>query len=294
MSAIDLATLPVPDAVERLDFETILAETTEAFKTLAPDYADVIDLESEPLLKLMQVGAYRELLMRARANDSVRAVLLATATGADLDNLVAIHGVVRQVIVEADPDAVPPVAAVLEDDEALRQRAQLAPEAWTNAGTVASYAYHALSADGRVRDVAITRPGPGQVLVTVLSHEAGGVPSADLLAAVSAVIEEVRPLCDDTAVAAPSFVDFAVQATLVVPPGPGAEVIRAAALEAVQDYVEDELAVGRIVRQTALLARLHQSGVDHVILTAPAADIDPGRTGVARASAITIATEVAS
>ena len=49
-----------------------------------------------------------------------------------------------------------------------------------------------------------------------------------------------------------------------------------------------KLAEGRIVRHGALLARLYQTGVDRVVMTAPLADIDPGRTGVARASSITI------
>jgi phage-related baseplate assembly protein len=66
----------------------------------------------------------------------------------------------------------------------------------------------------------------------------------------------------------------------------------AAALEAVTEYVQDDLAVGRVVRLTALLARLHQSGVETVTLTAPTADIDPGRTGIARATSITLTVEV--
>ncbi|HRM73308.1 MAG TPA: baseplate J/gp47 family protein [Paracoccus sp. (in: a-proteobacteria)] len=288
---IDLSMLPLPDAVEPLDYETALDECKSVLVAMAPEVADVLALESEPLVKLLQVGAFRELLMRGRANDSVRAVMLALATGADLDQLVALLGVARQTIVEADPDADPPVAAVHEADAALRRRAQQSWEALTTAGTVGAYQYHALSADGRVRDVAVTRPQAGVVQVTILSHEARGVPSAGLLATVAAALENIRPLCDDVRVAAPVFVDFVVAASLSIPAGPGAAPALAAAREAVAAYVQDALAVGHIVRHGALLARLYQPGVEAVTLTAPLADIDPGRTGVARAPDITLTLE---
>ncbi len=291
---IDLTTLAPPTAVEALDYETVLGEMREVLASLAPDLAAALTLESEPLVKLLQVGAWRELIMRARANDSVRAVMLALATGADLEHLTALLGVERQAIIEADPDANPPVQAVWEDDASLRARAQMSWEALTVAGTVGAYRFHALTADGRVRDVAVTRPQPGVVQVTVLSHEAGGMPSADLLTAVGDVLDDVRPLCDDVRVVAPAFVDFGVTARLTVPAGPGAELVLEAARAAVAAYVQDELAVGRIVRHGALLARLYQPGVDYVMLISPTGDIDPGRTGVARATAITIGYEVAS
>ena len=290
--AIDLSALPLPDAVEQLDYEVILREMRDLLVSLAPGLADAVALESDPLTKLLQIDALRELMMRARANDSVRAVMRALATGSTLDHLVALLGVVRETVIEADPEADPPVEAVFEDDASLRRRAQLSWEGMTTAGTVGAYQFHALSADGRVRDVAVTRPQPGHVLVTILSHEADGEPSAELQDAVLDALDPVRPLCDDVVVAAPDFTDFAVTAVLHLTSGPGAEIVQAAALAAVAGYVQDELAVGRIVRQGALLARLYQSGVESVTLTAPLGDIDPGRTGVARAIAITITTEV--
>ncbi|MDQ7775160.1 MAG: baseplate J/gp47 family protein [Paracoccus aminovorans] len=290
--AIDLSALPLPDAVEQLDYEGLLAELRDLLVALAPDLAEALALESDPLPKLLEVGAFRELIMRARANDSVRAVMLALATGSTLDQLVALLGVARQIVVEADPEALPPVEAVYEDDASLRRRAQLSFEGLTTAGTVGAYTFHAMSADGRVRDVAVTSPAPGVVLVTILSHEGDGAPSAGLLDAVAGALDAVRPLCDDVQVAAPDFVDFAVSAVLHLTSGPGAEIVLDAAVAAVTEYVQDELAVGRILRQGALLARLYQSGVESVTLTAPSADIDPGRTGVARAVSIDITAEV--
>ncbi|VDS09247.1 Baseplate J-like protein [Paracoccus haematequi] len=182
---------------------------------------------------------------------------------------------------------------MLETDAALRRRAQMSLEGLTNAGTIGSYTYHALSADGRVRDAGVTSPAPGRVLVTILAHDGDGTPTADLLSAVAAVMEDVRPLCDDVAVAAPAFADFAVTAHLLVPGSPGAEVARGAALAAVTAYLDEARAVGRVVRRSALIARLHQAGVEAVTLTAPAGDVDPGRTGVARATGIAITASAA-
>lgn len=284
-SPIDLSALSLPDAVEALDYETLLAARRAVLLALAPELAEALALESEPLIKLLEVGAYREMILRAAVNDSVRAVMLATATGTDLDHLAALLGVERQVLVEADPNAIPPVAEALEDDASLRRRVQLAPEGMTNAGTVGAYTYHALRAHGRIRDVGVSSPGPGQVLVTVLSHDDDGQPSAEVLAAVTAVLEEVRPLCDDATAAAPVFADFGVTATLHLTASPGAEVVLAAAEAAVAAYLDQARAVGRVVRRSALIAALHQPGVETVVLAAPAADVAPGITGVARASA---------
>ena len=90
-TAIDLSQLPEPTIVEQIDYETILADALE-------DYYDRMDAtgveytklrESDPAYKLAEVFAYREMLVRQRANDSAKAVLLAYATGSDLDHKAA-------------------------------------------------------------------------------------------------------------------------------------------------------------------------------------------------------------
>ncbi|PTE18480.1 baseplate assembly protein, partial [Cereibacter changlensis JA139] len=98
-SAIDLSQIPAPDVIEPLDFETILAGLKAAIIADAPELAGVLALESEPVVKLLEVMTYRSLLDRARVNDAARAVMLATATGADLDNLAALLGVSRLTLV---------------------------------------------------------------------------------------------------------------------------------------------------------------------------------------------------
>lgn len=289
-AAINLAQLPLPDAVETLDFEVIVAAMKADLVARMPSLAAVMELESDPLNKLIEVCAYRELLIRARANDTVRAVHLATATGADLDNLAALFGVVRLTVTPANPAAVPPTAAVMEADAALRLRAQLALEGFSTAGPRAAYEFHARSADARVLDVAVDSPNPGEVRVVVLSSEGTGAASPAVLTAVSAALnaEDVRPLCDAVTVLSATIVNFTVTATLSVLDGPDPAVVLAAAQAALAQYLADLRAVGRDVRLSGIYAALHQPGVEAVTLAAPLADIAIGPTQSANCTAVNI------
>ena len=102
---IDLAALPDPQVVEQLDFEQILAERKAYAISLWPaaeqaEIAARLALESEPLTKLLEENAYRELVWRQRVNDGARALMLAFATGTDLDQLAANVNLTRLVTVQ--------------------------------------------------------------------------------------------------------------------------------------------------------------------------------------------------
>src|SRR5256885_10009568 len=64
-----LDALPQPGVVETLDFERILDAHRADLLARHPEAAEVLALESEPLNKLLEAHAYRELLYRARVND---------------------------------------------------------------------------------------------------------------------------------------------------------------------------------------------------------------------------------
>lgn len=289
-AAIDLSRLPAPDVVEALDYETILSALTADLLARAPELGPVLALESEPAVKLLQVVAWRELLLRARVNDAARAVLLAQATGADLDNLAAFYNVARLILVPANPLAIPPVAAVMETDAALRRRVQLALEGFSTAGPRGAYLFHALSADGRVKDAGVDTPTPGTVRVTVLSTEGNGAPSAPVLAAVTARLnaDDVRPLSDTVTVVGASIVSYSVSAALTFQSGPDTALVRAAAEAEVARVVAEAHRVGRAVRRSALFAALHRPGVEAVTLTAPAADILPTLSQAAFCTAVAV------
>lgn len=272
-TAIDLSQLAPPALVETLDFEQILAALQADFTTRYPAYTAA--LESDPVQALLEVAAYRELIVRARVNDAARACLLAYALDADLDHLAALYGVQRLLLDAGDPSAVPPVPATYESDPRLRARAQLALEGFSTAGPVGAYEFWALSADAHVLDVSVQSPVPGQVLVTVLDSRGDGTPVAPLLSAVAATLnaEDVRPLTDQVVVQAATVVPYTVTAALTTYPGPDASVIRQAAEDAARAYVAAHHRLGHDITLSGLYAALHQPGVQRVALTAPAADL---------------------
>lgn len=274
-TSIDLSRLPAPEVIEPLDYETILSDLKATAVTYMPDLEPVLALESEPATKILEVCAFHILLMRQRVNEAARAVMLAFASGADLDNLGALVGVERQIITPADEEAVPPVEAVMEGDASFRARIQLAPEAYTSAGSIGSYVYHALSADPLVKGAQVDSPEPGTVRVVVLSREAGGVPSAPVLGAVEAALsaEDVRPLCDSVIVWPAGPDAYSVEATIKVGSGPDTSVILAAAEAALAEYVERVAVLGGTASVSGIMAALHQEGVVSVDLTSPGADI---------------------
>lgn len=294
---VDLSKLPTPEVIAPLDFETVLAEMKAEAIAVFPDFAGILDLESEPATKLLEVFAYREVAkLRAHVNDSASAVMLAYATGANLEALAALVGVTRLTITEPDPEATPPVVGVYEADADLRYRAQLALEGFSAAGPEGAYEFHARSADARIIDVAVKRGAPGEVVVTYLAFEDGLTTDAPTAAVVAALNDEdVRPLCDDVTVQDATVTSFDITANLIIPLGPDAAAIQAQAEANLATFLAGARQIGRVIPRSAIMAALHVdlSNVIEVELTAPAADIEPADDEVALAGTITITREVA-
>lgn len=279
---IDLSTLPAPNVVESLSYEAIFAAMLADLQTRDPSFTALV--ESDPAYKILEVAAYRELLIRQRVNDGARAVMLAYATGADLENLAALFGVTRKTLDEGDATALPPIPPTYETDTALRYRTQLALEGLSTAGPIGAYQFHALSVDG-VKDAGIQGPpdtDPGDVLVTILSAEGDGEADAPLIAAVEAALnaEDVRPLTDNVTVQSASIINYEIIATLYIPTGPDPSAVQTAALASVQAFVESRHRVGADVRLSGLYAALHVGGVERVTLSSPGITSDIVTTAV--------------
>jgi phage-related baseplate assembly protein len=288
-SAVDLSQLPLPAAVEQLDFETIVAAMLADLQARDPVFTAL--LESDPAYKVLEVAAYRETLLRQRINDAVKAVMLAYAQGTDLENIAARYNVERLTITPADDTTIPPTPAVMELDPSLRSRTQLSFEGFSTAGPEGAYKSHALGADGRVADISVQSPAPGQVLITVLSNVGNGVPTQDILDAVTAAlnVEDVRPLTDQVVVAPASVVNYTVSASLQLFSGPDSSVVIAAAEAALATYLASCNRLGLEVALSGIYAALHQPGVEAVTLTAPMANITtlPGQAPYCTATTVT-------
>lgn len=286
-SAVDLSLLPPPAVVEALDYEAILADLRADYIGRYPEYDAV--LESDPIAKLLELVAYRELILRQRVNDGGRAVLVAYATGADLDNIAAIFGVARKTIVPADPQI--GTTAIFEDDSELRRRVLLAPDSYSVAGPQAAYIFHALSASPDVLDASAISPAPGQVIVSIFSREGNGQASPELLALIDEALsaDTVRPLTDEVTVRSVELVPFDIDARLTLYPGPDAAMILAAANAALNALLTAQRSIGRDITRSALFAALHVGGVQSVEMVSPAADIVIDDTQVAAIGARDVA-----
>ena len=273
-AAIDLSQLPPPQIVEQIDFEQILDERKAYMISLWPadeqaQIAARLEIESEPLTKLLQENAYRETVWRQRVNEASLANLLATARGTDLEQLAGNFNVKKLVIQEGNPSAVPPVAQLMESDESLRERAQMAWEGLSTAGPRNSYIFHARAADGRVADATAESPSPAVAVVTVQSLLGDGTAPAELLTIVKTYLsdDDRRPVADRLTVQGAQILKYQVKAKLyLLSSGPESEPILAAAEKRLRAYVYQRRRLGMEVSESALHAALHVEGVRKVEL----------------------------
>ncbi|TSE34730.1 baseplate assembly protein [Tepidimonas charontis] len=310
MSVIDLSRLPAPAVVETLDFEAILSALKADLTARAPELAPVLALESEPLVKLLEVAAWRETVLRQRVNDATKAVMLPWATGADLDNLAARYDLARL------PG---------EDDERFRRRVLIGYHALSAAGSRQSWMLRALSVSTDIRQVDVWADRPGRAKIAVLARVAaplhavtaeqaaigealfGRHPQHDaatpmrwraataadaIVAQVAAALlaEDVRPLSVEVDVTTATVKPVTVTATLIHPPGPDGALLAAQARARLMALAA-QMRFRVDLTRAQITAALMGDGVRDVILTQPTADVSVGQGEIAAITAVTITTE---
>jgi len=253
----DLASLPTPAVIEPLSFETVFTELQAEFQSRYPDYS--APLASDPAVKLLEVAAYREVLLRNRINAAANASLLAFATDSDLDHLAAFYGVTR---------------LMEETDEALRLRTRQHIIGFANAGGAAHYRYWALSASPDVADVEVDSPEPGRVRISVLAKGEGETVPDAVLDAVRAVVlrDDIRVLTDTVEVVPAELIPITVTARIWLYPD-----TPMAAFEAIAPCFKDALAaqsgLGWDLTPSWVIGELQRPGVHKVELLSPTTDI---------------------
>jgi phage-related baseplate assembly protein len=288
MTLIDMSLLPAPQAIEALDYASLRSTMVSDFRERYPAWS--AELESDPVIKLIEAFAYRELLLRARINHAVRSVMLAYAAGADLEQLGALFNVTRL------PG---------EDDTRLRHRIQQGLVALGAAGPAQAYRAHAMGVSADIIDVGISSSAPGRVDVCVLGHETVEVAQtteaeatlgallfpevpvpigqavivarndAPLLKAVIRALshENVRPLTDHVVVFAPQVQAVSVVARLHVYQGPDPATVLTQARVALTAYLQRIRRLGYDMTRAGLIGALAVPGVQNVLLDSPALDV---------------------
>ena len=279
--SVDFSQLIQPDIIEEIDFDALYTERKEALIQLwsseeQPSIRQTLTRESEPLVKLLQENCYREMILRNRINQAARALLLAYATKNDLDQLGANFNVKRLVVSPADNSTTPPTEAVMESDDAFRERIQLAFDTLSVAGPEAAYKKFARDADGRVGDVSVVSPQPAYVTLTILQADSlTGAASPELVQIVTNAVtaEDVRPIGDRVTVQSASIVNYAINAKLYIGKDPEAATLLQQAIANVTAYATKQKRLGRSIRMSAIYAALHIDGVNRVELISPTADV---------------------
>lgn len=256
-----LSGLPDPTVIQEVSFEAILDAMKADLIARFPDIAPILSLESSAAVKVMQVAAYREMLLRSRINDAARANLLAYATGADLDHVGA--------------NASPPVLRMYqEDDERFRSRILLTTKA-RNTGSIYRYELVALNTDITIRSAKAYRIARDPtVYVALLSNSSDGVTPQSVIDEVEEAFDlpENRMVNGDVVVrsAVTSVVNISAALTIT---GNQPSTLLASAEAALRAAWQTEGGLGRDMTRDWIKARLQVPGVYSVALAAPAQDV---------------------
>jgi len=268
--------LPRPDAIATLDSEALIAERMALFQqlaTLAGFPYDVGALETDPIKIAQEVGALREVLMRARVNSAVRAVLPAYAQGADLENIVARANIAR-LQTGVDPETQVPI---METDTQLLVR-YLTGFAAPAAGSEDGIIFRALTAVPGLRDIVCNGPAvhgkPGEVRIRLL--EDGGAPTT--IGTINKVREALEdrgamPLTDVWDVASATIIEYEIEARITIPPGPIPAEIIDAVETAITAAAIARYRIGAEVYLNVLGGAGYIANVRRVEILSPAADI---------------------
>lgn len=285
MSTVDFSQLPAPKLISELNFESIFNDRKEKFISLfdaveGEKWRSILDRESDPVTKLLQENAYLELLYRNKCNEDARSLLLAYASGSDLDHLALTeYGLTRLLITPINNSVTPPLPAVYESDDRLRERCLLSFDGMNTAGSSNAYKFFALSADGRVHGVKVysSENNPWQLDVVISQVDSlNAEASIELVEIVQKALnpESVRPICDRPIVKSSIAKPFQIVARLFMGKNAEDSLMLNSAKIRLENYLEKAKKNGSSIRLSAIYAALHVDGIERVLIDQPTADIE--------------------
>lgn len=238
------------ELIEQLSFEEILSQMKE--ELVRRDASFTVLVESDPAIKILEIAAWRELLLRQMINEAAKSNLLKFATGKNLDTLAEFYGVERQ---EG------------EDDERFRKRVKTKIAA---GGSKEHYRYHALSADARVKDALVESKVPGSVQISILSTELSTDPE-ELINIVRERVNQdnIRVLTDTIEVVGCNIIEIDIHSRISIR---NPSVIEQAKRQFVEKF-ESTKRLGWSVTKSWIIANLFVEGVENVELIEPKEDV---------------------
>jgi phage-related baseplate assembly protein len=270
---------------ENISFDVAFERVKNEFLSRAPEFDALV--ESDPAIKLLEIAAYQEMLMRVRILDGLKANLLAYAAGEDLDNLAQFYGVDRLQIGGGEQNP------VYETDDALRTRISNRIKAWSSAGTAEHYRYHALQVDtDQIKDARAYSPTPGLVRIAILANTADGAPNPELLDKIRDVMQgdTVRVLTDTVEIVPCELQTIDIAARVMLKPDAswGTEV---KARDNMIAQFEANKLLGRDITRSWIAHSLFVDGVQDVLLDEPVTDLVVPDNGCAILSTVIVTSE---
>ncbi|WP_265022509.1 baseplate assembly protein [Wolbachia endosymbiont (group B) of Ischnura elegans] len=242
--------------IEKLRYEEIFSRMKEELVKRDASFTGLV--ESDPAMKVLEVAAWRELLLRERINEAVKSNLLKFATGEDLGNLAEFYGVERE---------------KEEEDERFRKRIKAKIKGWSTGGSKEYYRYQALSADSRVKDALVESPIPGKVQISILSTQLSttGIVSEELLEIVKKQVtrDDIRVLTDTITVIGCNITEIDIHSRMSMSPVISEEEIK-------KQFIKKFELVKRLgwsVTRSWIIANLFVDGVENVELIEPREDV---------------------
>ncbi|WP_353278245.1 baseplate J/gp47 family protein [Wolbachia endosymbiont (group B) of Longitarsus flavicornis] len=209
-------------------------------------------VESDPAIKILEVAAWQELLLREKINEAIKSNLLKFATGEDLDNLAEFYGVERE---------------KEEEDERFRKRVKAKVKGWSTCGSKEYYRYYALSADSRVKDALVESKVPGSVQISILSTTV----SEELLEIVKKRVtrDDIRVLTDTVTVIGCNITEIDIHSRMSISPVISKEEIKKQFIK----KFEANRRLGWNVTRSWIIANLFVDGVENIELIEPREDV---------------------
>ncbi|QTP62999.1 baseplate J/gp47 family protein [Wolbachia endosymbiont of Ceratosolen solmsi] len=242
-----------PNIIEPLNFEEILSRMKEELVRRESSFTALV--ENDPAIKVLEVAAWRELLLRERINEAVKSNLLKFAGGEDLDRLAEFYGVERE---------------KEEDDERFRKRIKARIVGWSTGG---NYRFQALSADRRVKDALVESKVPGSVEISILSTElsTNGIASEELLDIVGKQVtrDDIRVLTDTITVVGCNIIEINIHSRISIKRPDIIETVKKKFIE----KFETTKRLGWKVTRSWIIANLFVEGVENVELIEPREDV---------------------
>ncbi|WP_243032915.1 baseplate J/gp47 family protein [Vibrio cincinnatiensis] len=302
-----------PKAFQEPDFETLLSEYIDfavehcaaSDKEKAAYLQEALTNDSELLAQVLQALALKYIADTREKNYWALQMFRKFVTETEMVDLLAMqYNLKRQVLQVKDDSVFPPKPAVLESNDDLLQRFDLAPYQFHTTGTRLGYRFHALTLDERpaikieseedavvvryefpkavqpalVKDAQarMTEPNSGKVSVAILSREtANGVPSAALLERASKYLnrDDIAQESDEITTKAARLKPYKINVVLYTGANPNNHITQAQAQKTAAEFAERKHRFEEVIDVEEIGHEFYKLGVKRVKVLEPAADV---------------------